>query len=61
MSAPVLPDYAASGDYAERKKDPTQNEVTQNPGNACAEQRQGGEQSKVARFGVHACLALAPE
>jgi hypothetical protein len=27
--------------------------VIHNPGNACAKERQGGEQSKVARLGVH--------
>jgi hypothetical protein len=53
MSAPVLLGYAESGDYTERKKDRTQNKVTPTPGEACAEERQGGEQSKVARLGVH--------
>jgi hypothetical protein len=48
MSAPVLLGYAEGGDYTERKTN-----VTPTPGEACAEQRQGGEQSKVARLGVH--------
>src|SRR5262249_28491021 len=52
MSVPVVPDYLESGDAAEHEKDPTQNKVIQNPGDACTEQRQGGEQSKVARLGV---------
>jgi hypothetical protein len=53
MSAPVPLGYAESGDCTERKKDPTQNKMTRDPGDACAEERQGGEQSKVARLGVH--------
>src|SRR5262249_41057673 len=53
MSAPVLLGYAEGGGDTERKKDRTQNKVIQNPGDACAEERQGGEQSKVARLGVH--------
>jgi hypothetical protein len=32
--------------------------VIQNPGDACTEQRQGGEQSKVARLGVHSHCRL---
>ena len=52
MSVPVVPDYLESGDAAEHEKDRTQNKVIQNPGDACAEQRQGGEQSKVAHLGV---------
>src|SRR5262245_38607273 len=53
MTAPLLPGYAESG-YTERKKDRTQNKVIGNPGDACAEERKGGEQSKVARrLGVH--------
>ena len=43
MSAPVLLGYAESGDYTERKKDRTQNNVTPTPSEACAEQRQDGE------------------
>jgi len=58
MSAPVLLHYAESGDYTERKKKQTQDNVAQNPGEACAEQRQGGEQSNVARFGVHSRFRL---
>src|SRR5262245_38764023 len=51
MSAP-LPGYAESG-YTEPKEDRTQNKVIQNPGEACAKEREGGEQGKVARLGVH--------
>src|SRR5215468_9288642 len=58
MSAPAPLGHAESGGYTERKKDRTQNKVIQNPGDACAEQRHSGEQSKVARLGVHSCLAL---
>src|SRR6516164_3100415 len=58
MSALLLPGYAESGGYSERKKDRTENKVIQNPGDACAEERQGGEQSKVARFGVHVPLPI---
>jgi hypothetical protein len=61
MSAPVLLDYTHSGGYTEREKDRTRNKVTQNPGDTCAEERQGDEQSKVASLGVHSCLALAPD
>jgi hypothetical protein len=53
MLAPVLLGYAENGDYTERKKDRTQNKVTPTPGEACTEERQGGEQNKVARLGVH--------
>src|SRR5262249_145310 len=53
MSVPVVPDYLESGDAAEHEKDRTQNKVIQNPGDACAEERHGGEQSKVAPLGVH--------
>jgi hypothetical protein len=49
MSAPVPLGYAESGDAAEREKDQTQNKVTPTPGEACAEERQRGEQSKVSR------------
>src|SRR5262245_64810430 len=54
MSASRLPGYFESGGYPERKKDQTKNKVIQNPGEACAEERQDGEQSKVSRrLGVH--------
>src|SRR5215471_17426297 len=56
MSAP-LPGYAESG-YTEPKEDRTQNKVIQNPGDACAEHRQEGEQSEVARSGVHVPLPI---
>ena len=36
------------------QKDQTKNKVIQNPGEACAEERQDGEQSKVSRrLGAH--------
>jgi len=55
MSAPVPRGCGAeTGNYIERKKDRTQNNVTPTPGEACTEERQGGEQSKVARrLGAH--------
>ena len=53
MSAPVPLSYAEKGNCTERKKDRSQNNVTPTPGEACAEERQGSEQSKVARLGVH--------
>src|SRR5215471_1657865 len=53
MSAPVPLGYAESGDCTESDKDPTQNKITRDPGDACAEQRQEGEQSKFERLGVH--------
>src|SRR6266568_1448424 len=53
MSAPVPLGYGVRGDSAEREKDRTQNKMIRGPGDACAEERQGGEQSKVARLGVH--------
>src|SRR5262245_58831537 len=58
MSAPAPFGYADSGDSAEHKKDRTQNNVIRNPGDACAEERHGGEQSKIARLGVHSCPDL---
>src|SRR5262249_40682159 len=57
MSALLLPGYAESG-YTEPKEDRTQNKVIQNPGDACAEHRQEGEQSEVARLGVHVPLPI---
>src|SRR6516162_105067 len=53
MSAPVPFGYAESGDRTERDKDPTQNKITRDPGDARAEERQARKQSKVARLGVH--------
>jgi hypothetical protein len=53
MSALLVQGYPNSGDSPERKKDRTQNKVIGKKGDACAEERQGAEQSKVARFGVH--------
>src|SRR5262249_48149991 len=53
MSAPAVPGYLESGDSAERQEDPTQNKIIRDPSNACAQERQASEQSKVARLGVH--------
>jgi len=53
MSAPVSLGYAENGGYAEREKDRAENSVIHSPSKACAEERQGAEQSKVARLGVH--------
>src|SRR5262249_18651313 len=58
MSAPVPLGCAENPNYAERKKGRAENSVIHNPGNACAKERQGGEQSKVARLGVHSCSRL---
>src|SRR5262245_21172183 len=57
MSAPILLGQVESGDSTECKKDRTQNKVIQIPSDACAGERQGGEQSKVARL-VHSCSDL---
>jgi hypothetical protein len=43
MSAPAPLGYAENGNYTEHKKDRTQNKVTPTPGEASAEERQGGE------------------
>ena len=53
MSAPVPLGYAEKGNCTEREKDPAQNKITQDPGDACEEERQAGEQKKVTRFIVH--------
>src|SRR5262245_1962495 len=53
MSAPVPLGYLDSGDYTEREKDRTQNKIIREPGEACAEERQGAEQNKGERLGVH--------
>ena len=53
MSAPVPLSYAEKGNCTERKKDRANNISIPRPSEDCAEQRQGGEQSKVARLGVH--------
>jgi hypothetical protein len=58
MSAPVLLGYADSGDCTERNKDPTQNKITRDPGDGCAEERQAHKQSKVARLGIHSASDL---
>jgi hypothetical protein len=58
MSAPVPLSYAEKGDRTERDKDPTQNKITRDPGDARAEERQAHKQSKVARLGVHSCFRL---
>jgi hypothetical protein len=59
MSGPVLPGYAESGDYTEREKEAAEKSVLHGPREDCANERQGGEQSKVTRLGIHSCLALA--
>src|SRR5262245_28296727 len=41
------------GDSPEQKKDQPPNKVIGNQGDTCAEQRQGDEQSNIARLGVH--------
>src|SRR5262249_6484032 len=41
------------GDSPEHKKDQPPNKVIGNQGDTCAEERQGGEQSNIARLGVH--------
>jgi hypothetical protein len=38
---------------AESKKDRTPNKVATSPGQECAKEREGGEQSKVVRLGIH--------
>src|SRR5262245_40956404 len=53
MSAPILLGQVESGDSTECKKDRIQNKVIQIPSDACTGERQGGEQSKIARLGVH--------
>src|SRR5262245_2715442 len=58
MSAPAPLGYAANGDSTERQEDPIPNEIIRDPSYACAEERQGDEQSKVARLGVHSCPDL---
>ena len=45
--------YAESGDCTEREKDPPQNNMIGNRGDACEEERQADEQKKVARLGVN--------
>jgi hypothetical protein len=60
MSAPLVQGYLDSGDSPEHEKDQTQNKVIGNQSDACAQERQGSEQSKVVRLGVHSCLTLAP-
>jgi len=52
MSAQLVQGYPQTGDCTEREKDPTQYKAIANHGGACAEERQDGEQSKVARFGT---------
>jgi len=44
---------AEYGHGSERHKDRGENSVIHRPSKHCAEERQGGEQSKVARLGVH--------
>jgi len=53
MSAPLPIGCAENADYTERKKDRAKNVSIPRPSEDCAEERQGGEQSKVARLGIH--------
>jgi hypothetical protein len=53
MLAPVPLGDAESGDCTKHEKDQTQKKVTRTPEEACAEERQDAEHSKVARFSVH--------
>src|SRR5262249_13343311 len=53
MSEPAPLGYAEGGSSAERKKDRAKNVSIPRPGGDCAGQRQEGEQSEVARLGVH--------
>src|SRR5262245_14834826 len=46
MSASRLPGCFESGGYTERKKDQTKNKVIQNPGEACAEERQTASKAR---------------
>src|SRR5438132_8228639 len=53
MSALVPQSCAENRDCTEREKDRAKNSSIRRPSEDCAEERQGGEQSKVARLGVH--------
>ena len=50
ISAPLPVRCAENRDYTERKKDRAKDNSIPRPRKDCAEQRQGGEQSKVARL-----------
>jgi hypothetical protein len=52
-SAPLPISCAENRDYTERKKDRAKNISIPRPSEDCAEQRQGGEQNKLARLSVH--------
>jgi IS30 family transposase len=53
MSEPLRIGCAENRDCTEREKERANNISVPRPSEDCAEQRQGGEQSKVARVGVH--------
>jgi len=53
MSVPLVPGYFESRGSPEHEKDQTDSKVIGNQGDACAEERQASERSKVARPGVH--------
>jgi hypothetical protein len=53
FSPPLPIGCAENRDYTERKKDGAKNISIPRPSEDCAKQRQGGEQSKIARLGVH--------
>jgi hypothetical protein len=56
--APVPLRRAKNRGYAETEKDRTPNEAPTAPGEECAQERQGSEQNKVARLGVHSHLRI---
>jgi hypothetical protein len=53
MPLPLVQGYLDGSDSPEHEKDQSQNKVIRTPEEACVEERQDGEQSKVARLGVH--------
>jgi hypothetical protein len=53
ISAPLPISCAENRDYTERKKDRAKNISIPRPSEDGAEQRQGGEQNKLARLSVH--------
>jgi hypothetical protein len=54
MSSPVRQGCGVeNGDGSERHKDRRENSVIRKPSEGCAEEGQGGKQSKVTRLGVH--------
>src|SRR5262245_12593756 len=57
-SAPLPRGRAEHCDCTEGTKHRAKNVSSPRPGGDCAEQRQEGEQSEVARLGVHSCPRL---